>query len=145
MRRVELPVPYTEAVTTSDGVTEAFSRFDGKPVITKHNRGGKGIGVQPFCDLKALLDYLNGTDFEPSVNSITLVRRYIVAPDQTITRAEFIDRKLAYAVRVDTSNGCDLCLADVCALDASACMADDEPRFVFEVNYGFCNSALGAY
>ncbi len=75
VRRVGLAVPYTEVVSTSDGVTKAFSRFDGKPVITKHNRGGKGLGVQPFCGRKALLDYLNGADFEPSVNSITLVQR----------------------------------------------------------------------
>ena len=123
LRRAGLAVPDTVAATTADGVTEAFSRFDGKPVITKHNRAGKGLGVQLFRGRKALSDYVNGADFEPSVDGITLVQRYIAAPDQTITRVEFIGRKLAYAVRVDTSNGFELCPADVCALD-NVCMAD---------------------
>ena len=144
LRRAGLAVPDTVAATTADGVTEAFSRFDGKPVITKHNRAGKGLGVQLFRGRKALSDYVNGADFEPSVDGITLVQRYIAAPDQTITRVEFIGRKLAYAVRVDTSNGFELCPADVCALDASTCMADAEPRFAFEVIDGFGESALGA-
>tara|TARA_B100000963_G_scaffold357110_1_gene378586 strand:+ start:163 stop:429 length:267 start_codon:yes stop_codon:yes gene_type:complete len=45
-------------------VTEAFSRFDDKPVTTKHNRAGRGIGMQMACDRKALLDYVNGADFK---------------------------------------------------------------------------------
>jgi hypothetical protein len=144
LRRAGLAVPDTVAATTADGVAEAFSRFDGKPVITKHNRAGKGLGVQLFRGRKALSDYVNGADFEPSVDGITLVQRYIAAPDQSITRVEFIGRKLAYAVRVDTSNGFQLCPADVCALDASTCMADAELRFAFEVIDRFGESALGA-
>lgn len=119
LRRAGLAVPDTVAATTADGVTEAFSRFDGKPVITKHNRAGKGFGVELFRDRKALSDYVNSADFEPLVDGITLVQRYIVAPNQTITRVESIGRKLAYAVRVDTSRGFEPCPADVCALDAS--------------------------
>ena len=112
--------------------------------ITKHNRAGKGLCVQLFRGRKALLDYVNGADFEPSVDGITLIQRYIAAPDQSITRVEFIGRKLVYAVRVGTSNGFELCPADVCALDASACMADTELRCAFEVIDGFGESGLGA-
>ena len=144
LRRAGLAVPDTVAATTADGVSEAFSRFDGKPVITKHNRAGKGLGVQLFRSRQGLSDYVKGADFEPSVDGITLVQRYIAAPDQTITRVEFVGRELVYAVRVDTSNGFELCPADVCALDASTCMADAEPRFAFEIIDGFGESALGA-
>ena len=87
---------------------------------------------------------MNGVDFEPSVDGITLVQRYIVAPDQTITRVEFIGRTFAYVARVDSSKGFELCPADVCALDASTCIADAEPRFAFEVIAGFGDSALDA-
>ena len=145
LRRAGLAVPETVAATTADGVTEAFSRFDGKPVITKHNRAGKGLGVRLFRGRQTLSDYVNGPDFEPSVDGITLVQRYIAAPDQTITRVEFIGRELVYAVRVDTSNGFELCPADVCALDASTCMADAEPRFAFDIIDGFGDSDLGQY
>ena len=143
LRRAGLAVPDTVAATTAEDVTEAFSRFDGKPVITKHNRAGKGLGVQLFRSRAALSDYVNGVDFEPSVDGITLVQRYIAAPDQTITRVEFVGRELVYAVRVATSNGFELCPADVCALDASTCMADAEPRFAFDIIDRFGDSDLG--
>ena len=90
-----------------------------------------------------MADYVNGDEFDPSIDGITLVQRYIGAPSQTISRVEFIGRELLYAVRVDTSNGFELCPADVCALDASTCMADAEPRFAFDIIEGFAQSALG--
>ena len=138
-----LDVPETVAATDAGSLIEAFSRFDGKPVITKHNRAGKGLGVRLFRSRQGLAEYVNSTDFDPSVDGITLVQRYITSPDQTITRVEFIGRKLAYAVRVDTSNGFALCPADVCSLEASTCMADAAPRFAFEVVDGFAESDLG--
>ena len=59
-------------------------------------------------------------------------------------KVDFIGRKLAYAMRADTSKGFELCPADVCALDASTCMADAEPRFAFEVIDGFGDGAISA-
>ena len=73
LRRAGLLVPDTVAATMADGVTEAFSRFDGKLVITKHNLAGNGSGVQLFRSRNALSDYVNGADFELSVDGITLV------------------------------------------------------------------------
>ena len=59
-------------------------------------------------------------------------------------KVHFIDLKLACAMRADISKGFELCPTDVCALEASTCMADAEPRFAFEVIYGFGDSAVGA-
>ena len=143
LRRAGLDVPETVAATDAGSIIEAFSRFDGKPVITKHNRAGKGLGVRLFRSRQGLAEYVDSAAFDPSVDGITLVQRYITSPDQTITRVEFIGRELAYAVRVDTSNGFELCPADVCSLEASTCMADAEPRFAFEVVDGFADSEIG--
>lgn len=143
LRKAGLQVPKTIAATDKADVITAFAQFDGKPIITKHNRAGKGLGVQLFRSKTALSDYVTGDDFAPSVDGVTLVQRYIAAPDQMITRVEFIGRELVYAVRVDTSNGFELCPADVCALDASTCMADSEPRFAFEIDADFATSTLG--
>ena len=145
LQKAGLSVPKTVAATEADEVMKAFSAFDGKPVITKHNRAGKGLGVQLFRSRQALADYVTGEAFAPSVDGVTLLQRYIAAPDQTITRVEFIGRELFYAVKVDTSNGFELCPADVCALDASTCMAEAEPRFAFEIDQGFAESALGQF
>src|SRR3546814_13781757 len=82
--------------------------------ITKHNRAGKGLGVQWFHSVKALEDYVNGEAFEPSIDGITLIQEYIRAPEPYITRVEFVGGKFLYAVRVDTSLGFELCPADVC-------------------------------
>ena len=143
LRKAGLSVPKTIAATNKQDILNAFDEFDGAPVITKHNRAGKGLGVQLFRSKSALADYVNGDDFDPSIDGITLVQRYIGAPSQTISRVEFIGRELLYAVRVDTSNGFELCPADVCALEASTCMADAEPRFAFDIIEGFEQSSLG--
>jgi len=143
LRKAGLNVPKTIATADSAAVISAFDEFDGMPVITKHNRAGKGLGVQLFRSKSGLSDYVQGPEFEPSVDGVTLVQRYIASPDQIISRVEFVGRELVYAVRVDTSNGFELCPADVCALEASTCMADNEPRFAFEIDKDFANSALG--
>ena len=56
-------------------------------------------------------------------DGIWLVQRYIHAPQPFITRAEFVGGKFLYAVRVDTSEGFELCPADVCQLDSLVCPA----------------------
>ena len=143
LRHAGLNVPQTIAATKAEDIVEAFSSFEGKPVITKHNRAGKGLGVALFHSKLALEKHVNGEDFDPSVDGITLVQRYIASPDQLITRVEFVAREFVYAVRVDTSKGFELCPADVCALNSSTCMADAEKRFAFDIDGNFRTSSLG--
>src|SRR4030095_3315770 len=92
----------------------------GFPVILKHNRAGKGLGVRLFLSAAALAEHLASDDFQESVDGIMLVQRYIQAPAPFITRVEFIGGLFLYAVRVDTSQGFELCPADACRIDASA-------------------------
>jgi hypothetical protein len=71
--------------------------------------------------VEGLIEYLDGPEFEPSVDGITLLQSYVRAPTPHITRVEFIGQELLYAVRVDTSEGFELCPADACGVSASAC------------------------
>jgi hypothetical protein len=48
------------------------------------------------------------------------------APQPLITRAEFIGGRFLYAVEVDTSDGFELCPADVCAVEDAFCPAGPE-------------------
>ena len=141
-----LTVPDTVACHTADQIMDAYGRFGGRPVITKHNRAGKGLGVKLFRDASSLEDYVRGPAFEPSVDGITLLQSYVEAPAPFITRVEFIGGRFLYAVRVDTSEGFELCPADVCALD-NVCMADSNQDDVrpqkFEIIAGFDDTALG--
>jgi hypothetical protein len=107
--------------------------FDGKPMILKPNRGGKGLGVRLFRTDDALAAYLDGPEYDPPVDGLHLLQEYILAPVPLITRAEFIGGRFFYAVEVDTSQGFELCPADQCAVEELFCPAGEEPRAKFTI------------
>ena len=111
--------PETLAVVGKRNIAEAARRL-GFPLILKHNRAGKGLGVRLFLSAAALDEHLAGGEFAESVDGITLVQRYIKAPQPFITRVEFVGGKFLYAVRVDTSQGFELCPADACNIESPA-------------------------
>ena len=125
LEEVVIPFPRTIDAAGQKGILEAWDRIGGS-VITKHNRAGKGLGVRLFHDRNALQEYVVGNDFELSVDGITLVQEYIQAPEPYIIRVELIGREFFYAVRVDTSEGFELCPADACELEISTCSFDNE-------------------
>ena len=113
--------PHTIAAVGRDSIIAAARKMRG-PFITKHNRGGKGLGVLLFQNVEALAAHVDSSAFEDSVDGITLIQQYIAAPEPYITRVEFVGGKFLYAVRVDTTLGFELCPADACAIgDASVC------------------------
>ena len=114
-----IPTPDTLAVVGRKQIGPAAERL-GFPLILKHNRGGKGLGVRLFLSRTALEEHLASPQFEEPVDGITLVQRYIQAPEPFITRLEFVGGRFLYAVRVDTSQGFELCPADACQIDAAA-------------------------
>ncbi|WP_108668788.1 ATP-grasp domain-containing protein [Peribacillus acanthi] len=131
--------PKTVAAVGRESIIEAAKAFEGKPFITKHNRAGKGLGVQLFYSMEALLEFLEGPNFEESIDGITLIQEYIQAPEPYITRCEFVDGKFVYAVRVDTSEGFQLCPADACQIGDLFCPVGEEAqvRPKFEIIEGF--------
>ncbi len=87
------------------------------PFITKHNQGGKGLGVRRFDSHEDFDAYVDGPDFEEPVDGITLLQEFVVSASPYITRAEFVGGEFVYAVRVDTSGGSfELCPAEACAV-----------------------------
>jgi hypothetical protein len=116
-------------------VAAARQRFAEGPFILKPNRGGKGLGVRLFHAADALAGYRDGPDYEPPVDGLHLLQQYVRAPVPLITRAEFIGGRFMYAVEVDTSDGFELCPADVCAVGDAFCPAPgaEEPRAKFTI------------
>jgi hypothetical protein len=114
-----IETPATLAVVGKDNIAAAADRL-GYPLILKHNRAGKGLGVRLFLSRAALDEHLAGDAFEAPVDGITLVQRYIKAPTPKITRVEFVGGKFLYAIEVDTSQGFELCPADACQIDAAS-------------------------
>lgn len=110
-------VPRSVAVYGREQIIKAAEQFRPGPVIFKPNRGGKGDQVSLFESVDLLVAYINSDTYEPTVDEIVLLQDYIYAPDRAITRAEFVGGVFYYAVRVDTSDGFELCPADTCAID----------------------------
>ena len=134
LRREGIRVPHTIAAVGREAIVDAAKSMRGR-FITKHNRAGKGLGVRLFDGVDALARYVDSPAFEDSVDGVTLIQQYIAAPEPYITRVEFVGGEFLYAVRVDTSQGFELCPADVCQVDDAFCPVGDTaptpptPRF----------------
>lgn len=119
----DFDTPRTSAVFGSAALSAAARDFV-PPFITKHNQGGKGLGVRLF-ESHAELDEAAG-DFAPGganepIDGITLVQEYVQPAQPFVTRAEFIGGRFHYAVRVDVSDGSfELCPAEACEIPGAS-------------------------
>jgi hypothetical protein len=142
--------PRTIAAVGAANIVGAADEMPGR-FITKHNRAGKGLGVQLFQNVDALREYVHGPAFEPSVDGITLVQEYVEAPEPFITRVEFVGGEFLYAVRVDTSLGFELCPADVCQIGDAFCPVGETPSPVpaaaprFRIQRDFAHPIIDQY
>jgi hypothetical protein len=147
LAREGIRVPRTIAAVGRDEIVAAAKTMRGR-FITKHNRAGKGLGVRLFDDVDALARYVDSDAFEDSVDGVTLIQQYIESPDASITRVEFVGGRLLYAVRVDTSQGFELCPADVCQIDDAFCPVGKSapaPAPRFQVIDGFAHPIVERY
>lgn len=145
LKQFGITTPDTIAVVGKEHIKSAAERI-GFPVILKHNRAGKGLGVRLLFSVAALEEHLASDSFEEPVDGITLVQRYIQSPAPYITRVEFVGGQFLYAVRVDTSQGFELCPADACQIEtiASACPAV-APSEKFQILGSFDHPLLPAW
>ncbi len=73
---------------------------------------------------QAIADFGPGGADEP-IDGITLIQEYLRPAAPFITRAEFIDGRFHYAVRVDVSAGSfELCPADACEIPTAGTAGD---------------------
>jgi len=128
LQKFGIRVPKTIAAVGKEQIMKAAENLGTFPFITKHNRAGKGLGVQLFYSLEALGEYLNSPNFEEPVDGITLIQEYITSPEQFITRAEFVGGKYVYSVRVKTDEGFELCPADACQIGDLFCPVGVAPK-----------------
>lgn len=139
--------PRTIATVGKQQLLEAAKPFEGSAFITKHNRAGKGLGVQLFQSIEALKAYVEGPSFKEPVDGITLIQEYIQSPESYITRCEFVGGEFVYAVKVDTSEGFELCPADACQIGDLFCPVGEEveEKPKFQVIEGFKDRVIEKY
>ncbi|WP_057914060.1 ATP-grasp domain-containing protein [Peribacillus muralis] len=133
LTKAGIKTPKTIAAVGKENIIKAAEKLNVASFITKHNRAGKGLGVQLFHSIEALKQYVEGPGFDEPVDGITLIQEYIKAPEPFITRCEFVGGKFIYAVEVDTSEGFELCPADACQIGDLFCPIGEEveekPKF----------------
>jgi hypothetical protein len=116
LRAAGIDVPRTIAVFGRGDLVRRAREF-AAPFISKHNQGGKGLGVRRWDTHEEFDAWVDGPDYEPSPDDITLLQEFLPAAAPFITRAEFAGGEFVYAVRVDTSAGSfELCPAEACAV-----------------------------
>ena len=146
LRRAGVRTPRTVAAVGREQVLAAASTFAPAPFILKPNRGGKGLGVQLFASVDVLAAFLDSPSTGVPIDGVWLVQQYVQAPEPCITRCEFVGGRLLYAVRVDTSQGFELCPADPCKVGgADAPGASAPPDGRFQIRQGFDHPVVGRY
>ncbi len=146
LKRAGVKTPRTVAAVGREKLLGAVKDFGPGPYILKPNRGGKGLGVQLYQSREAVAAYLG--DLPPDeapIDGTWLVQDYIRAPEPFITRCEFIGGRFHYAVRVDTSEGFELCPADVCNVAEAFCPAETTQPNKFTVLRDFNDPILENY
>ncbi|MEE6388743.1 alpha-L-glutamate ligase [Microbacterium paraoxydans] len=144
LQRAGITVPKTVAVFGTAGLKERAREFPA-PFISKHNQGGKGLGVRRHESHDDFDAWVDGAEFEPSPDGITLLQENLVASEPFVTRVEFAGGEFVYAVRVDTSAGSfELCPAEACALPG-ADGVEPEPLFRIRTEIGADHSLVAQY
>jgi RimK-like ATP-grasp domain len=147
LNKYGVKTPKTIAAVGKQNIINAAKNFAGQSFITKHNRAGKGLGVQLFHSVEALKAYVEGPTFEEPVDGITLIQEYIQSPESYIIRCEFVGGNFVYAVKVDTSEGFELCPADACQIGDLFCPVGEEveEKPKFQIIEGFEDEILEKY
>ena len=138
-----IDVPRTVAVIGKDDLLPTASKLP-TPFITKHNQGGKGLGVRRFDDLRDFEAYVASDEFEEPVDGITLLQEYVQPRDGHITRVETVGYEYVYAISADASRGgFQLCPADACELDENG--RPTEAPSLFALREGFEHPIIDAF
>lgn len=145
LRRAGIRTPHTIAVVGGAAELSAAARRMRGPFVTKHNQGGRGLGVHLFRSLAAFDTFVHGEALEPSPDGVTLLQEYIEPAEPFITRVELVDGVFQYAIRSSTEQGFELCPADACAIDDQLCPVGGTGRFSLREDLSADDDLVVAY
>ncbi len=116
LNRWGIQTPRTVLALGASAIVEAAKTFDG-PFITKHNQGGKGLGIRLFDSADQLAEWVKDPAFDAGPGEKVILQQYIRSPEPFITRVEVAGGRLLFAMRSNTSDGFELCPSDACQLE----------------------------
>jgi len=125
LNRWGIRTPRTILALGREQLLKAAATFEG-PFITKHNQGGKGLGIRLFHSVAALEEWLDDPAFDPGPGGKIVLQQYIEAPEPYITRVEIVGGRFLFAMRSNTAQGFELCPSDACQVPSQpdVCPAD---------------------
>ena len=125
LQRYGIQTPKTVLAFGVESILEAAKAFDG-PFITKHNQGGKGLGIQLFNSVDGLRQYIESGAFDAGPEGKLILQQYVKPASPFITRVEIVGGQFLFAMRSNTEDGFELCPSDACQLGAegSVCPAE---------------------
>jgi len=118
LQKYGIRTPKTILVVGIDKLKDAAQQFEG-PFITKHNQGGKGLGIQLFQSQEEFYHYIQEHTLEPSPDGKFILQQYIKPAKEQITRVEIVGERFLFAMNSSTKDGFELCPSDVCQLEAA--------------------------
>ena len=145
LRRHGIRTPRSVLAVGREHLLSAAAAFEG-PFITKHDQGGKGLGIRLFQDVSELARRIEREDFDAGPGARMILQQYIRTPEPFITRVEIVGGRFAFAMRSSTADGFELCPSDACnpmpvgsqatgggpvGVGAGACPADAGPLGLF--------------
>lgn len=129
LRKHGILSPRTLLAVGLQQILEAARRLEG-PFITKHNQGGKGLGIKLYYGVDQLEYDLKGPDFDLGPDGKIILQQYIEPREPRITRVEIVGGKFLYAMHSATNEGFELCPSDACQVPQNAfgnCPAEGNP------------------
>jgi hypothetical protein len=125
LRRQGIRTPRTLLAVGREQILAAAGELEGR-FITKHNQGGKGLGIQLFGTVDQLAVYLDSGDFDPGPDGKIILQQYIEPAESRITRVELVGGKFLFAMHSSTDEGFELCPSDACQLPTSGSVCPAE-------------------
>jgi hypothetical protein len=131
LERHGILTPRTVLCVGKAQLVAAARTFDG-PFITKHNQGGKGLGIELYHSADELESSMENPAWDPGPKGQMVVQQYIEAAEPFITRVELVGDRFLYAMRSATTDGFELCPSDACQIEAKkpdVCPIDGGAKF----------------
>jgi hypothetical protein len=131
LRRHGIRTPRTVLAVGRAKLLEAARLFDG-PFLTKHNQGGKGLGIHLLGSAAELEAWLDAGELADSPNAQVVLQEYVQAPEPFVTRVELVGGRFLFAMRSSTVGGFELCPSDACQAERKqpdVCPADGAATF----------------
>ena len=128
LRKYGIRTPRTLLAVGRAQLLEGAQTFEG-PFLTKHNQGGKGLGIYRMDTPEDLARHIDSPDYDPGPDGKVILQQLIVSPEPHITRVEIAGGRFLFAMHSSTVGGFELCPSDVCQVRPDVCPADGGSKF----------------